>query len=128
MFSPLVQLGVSPTASVGLIGIGGLGHLALNFARAWGCHVTAFTSTEAKKQKALELGAHEVLNSRDAEPLASVSDRFDLLLSTVNVPLDWNAYMGTLKRRGRLHGIGVVPEPISIPMMSILDRKYLRSE
>ena len=66
------------------------------------------------------MGAHEVLNSRDADALTSVSDRFDLLLSTVNVPLDWSAYMETLKRHGRLHVLGAVLEPLSIPMMSMM--------
>lgn len=120
VFSPFVQHGISPTAKVGVIGIGGLGHLALKFARAWGCHVTAFTSTEAKQQQALKIGAHEVFNSRDTEALEKVTDQFDLLLSTVNVPLDWNAYLGTLKRRGRLHVLGAVTEPLSIPVTSLM--------
>ena len=120
VFSPFVQHGISPTAKVGVIGIGGLGHLALKFARAWGCHVTAFTSTEAKQQQALEIGAHEVFNSRDIDTLAKVIDQFDLLLSTVNVPLDWNTFIGTLKRRGRLHVLGAVTEPLSIPATSLM--------
>ncbi|MEZ4702957.1 MAG: NAD(P)-dependent alcohol dehydrogenase [Rhodothermales bacterium] len=120
VFSPFLQFGISPTANVGVIGIGGLGHLALKFAQAWGCHITAFTSTEAKQQQALEMGAHEVLNSRDTEALARATDRFDLLLSTVNAPLDWNAFIGTLKRRGRLHVLGAVMEPLSIPTSSLM--------
>ncbi len=120
VFTPLVQFGIAPTASVGVIGIGGLGHLAIEFARAWGCQVTAFTSTEAKRQQALEMGAHEVLDSRDAQALAGATDRFDLVLSTVNVPLDWNAYLGTLKRRGRLHVLGAVQEPLDLSVNSLM--------
>ncbi|MBC8283324.1 MAG: NAD(P)-dependent alcohol dehydrogenase [Nitrospinae bacterium] len=120
MFNSLVQLNISPTASVGVIGIGGLGHLALKFARAWGCHVTAFTSSSTKEKEALELGASETINSRDAEAVKSVAGKFDLLLSTVNVKLDWNTYMGALKPRGRLHLLGVVPEPLDLSVVPML--------
>lgn len=120
VFSPLSQFDISPIDSVGVVGIGGLGHLAVKFARAWGCHVTAFTSTEAKHAEALELGAHEVLDSRDPGAIASAADRFDLLITTVNVPLDWDAYLGTLKRRGRLHVLGAVMEPLSFPVQSLM--------
>lgn len=120
VFNPLVQAEMSPTGSVGVIGIGGLGHLALKFARAWGCDVTAFTSSESKQEEALSLGAHETINSRDPEAIKAVAGRFDLLLSTVNVNLDWNSYISTLKPRGRLHMLGAVTEPLDlnlIPMM-----------
>ena len=120
VFNPLVQFDMSPTGSVGVIGIGGLGHLALKFANAWGCHVTAFTSSGLKQREALTLGAHETINSRDPDAIKTAAGRFDLLLSTVNVPLDWNAYLETLKPRGRLHMLGAVTEPLDlnlIPMM-----------
>ncbi len=119
VFGPLVELGVSPTSSVAVVGIGGLGHLGLQFARAWGCHVTAFTSS-GKEQEAIELGAHDTINSRDPDAVKAAAGRFDLVLSTVNVPLDWNAYVATLKPRGRLHMVGAVTEPLDlnlIPMM-----------
>ncbi|MEZ4299795.1 MAG: NAD(P)-dependent alcohol dehydrogenase [Polyangiaceae bacterium] len=118
--SPLLQHRILPTASVGVIGVGGLGHMAIKFARAWGCHVTAFTSTEAKQREALEMGAHEALGSNDAKAIAGAAERFDLLLSTVNVPMDWNAYVGTLKRRGRMHVLGAVMEPLSIVAPSLM--------
>jgi len=120
VFNPLVQFDISPTAHVGVIGIGGLGHLAVQFARAWGCHVTAITSRESKRQEALDLGAHETIVSRNSDELAAAEGRFDLLLSTVNVKLDWNAFMATLKPRGRLHVLGALLEPLdveSIPML-----------
>ena len=120
MFNPLMQFNISPTASVGVIGIGGLGHLALKFARAWGCHVTAFTSSESKAVEALELGATETINSRDSEAIKAVAGRFDLLLSTVNVQLDWNIYLEALKPRGRLHMLGVVPEPLDLSVVPML--------
>lgn len=119
VFNPLVQMDISPTSSVGVIGIGGLGHLALKFANAWGCHVTAFTS-ESKMDEARAMGAHDTISSRDPKAIKATAGRFDLLLSTVNVPLDWNAYLATLKPRGRLHMLGAVTEPLNlnlIPMM-----------
>lgn len=120
VFNPFVQFDISPTAQVGVIGIGGLGHLALQFANAWGCQVTAFTSSESKRQEALELGAHDTLNSRDPEAIQAAAGRFDLILSTVNVKLDWNGYLGTLKPRGRLHILGVVTEPLDLNVTPML--------
>lgn len=120
VFNPLVQYAVSPTAHVGVIGIGGLGHLALQFSRAWGCHVTAFTSNAAKRPEALEFGAHETLDSRDPDALAGAAHRFDLLIATVNVKLDWNAYVGTLKPGGRLHFVGAVLDPLDIELFPMI--------
>jgi uncharacterized zinc-type alcohol dehydrogenase-like protein len=95
VFNPLVQFGVKPTDSVAVIGIGGLGHMALQFLNAWGCEVTAFTSSEAKKTEALKLGAHQTINSRNLDDITAAAGQFDLILSTVNVKLDWNAYIAT---------------------------------
>ncbi|BAQ60212.1 alcohol dehydrogenase [Geminocystis sp. NIES-3708] len=120
VFNPLIQFNILPTASVGVIGIGGLGHMALQFLRAWGCRVTAFTSSESKKEEALKLGAHDTLNSRDPEILSSAKGRFDLILSTVNVKLDWNGYLETLKPQGRLHLLGAVIEPVNLNVMSMI--------
>jgi uncharacterized zinc-type alcohol dehydrogenase-like protein len=120
VFNPLVQFNISPTASVGVIGIGGLGHMALKFMRAWGCHVTAFTSSESKHQEAVEMGAHDTVNSRDPDAIMAAAGRFDLLLSTVNVNLDWNAYLNTLKPRGRLHLLGVVMDPLDLDVVPLL--------
>lgn len=119
VFNPLVQFDISPTASVGVIGIGGLGHLALQFASAWGCHVTAFTSP-GKEQEAKEMGAHDTLNSRDPKSVKSAAGRFDLLLSTINVKQDWDTYVNTLKPRGRLHMLGAVLEPMGIGVMPLI--------
>ena len=120
VFNPLVQNAVSPTASVGVVGIGGLGHMALKFLRAWGCRVTAFTSSDSKRQEALDLGAHDTINSRDPEAIAEAAGRFDLILSTVNVKLDWNGYLRTLRPRGRLHLVGAVPEPLDLEIFPML--------
>lgn len=120
VFNPLVQFDVQPTDKVAVIGIGGLGHMALQFLNAWGCEVTAFTSSEDKKKEALELGAHHTLNSRDPKALEAAAGRFDLLISTVNVKLDWNLYLGTLKPRGRLHFVGATLDPLDINVFSLI--------
>lgn len=119
VFNPMVQFGLSPTARVGVVGIGGLGHLALKFSRAWGCHVTALTS-EGKLEEAKSLGAHETINSRDPEAVKAAAGRFDLLLVTVNVAQDWNAYLDTLRPEGRLHLVGAVLEPLDIGAMPLI--------
>jgi uncharacterized zinc-type alcohol dehydrogenase-like protein len=120
VFNPLDQFGISPTARVGVIGIGGLGHLALAFLNAWGCDVTAFTSSKAKREEALKLGAHRTLDSRDPGELEAAARSFDLLISTVNVKLDWNAYLGTLRPKGRLHLVGASLEPLDLSIFPML--------
>ena len=110
----MVQFDIKPTDNVGVIGIGGLGHMAVQFLNAWGCEVTAFTSSEKKKTEALKLGAHHTLNSRESSEIEAASGQFDYLISTVNVKLDWNSYMGTLRPKGRLHFVGATMEPLDV--------------
>ena len=93
VFNPLVQLDIKPTDRVGVIGIGGLGHMALRFVDAWGCEVTAFSTSPEKEAEAREFGADHFVNSRDPKALEEIASSFDLILSTVNASLDWNAYM-----------------------------------
>jgi alcohol/geraniol dehydrogenase (NADP+) len=126
VFNPLVELGIKPTDSVAVIGIGGLGHMALKFLRAWGCDVTAFTTSDSKREEALQLGAHRSLNSRNPEELALAANSFDFILNTTNANLDWNTYIAALKPKGQLHTVGAVPEPMAMgafPM--ILGQKSL---
>jgi uncharacterized zinc-type alcohol dehydrogenase-like protein len=120
VFNPLVQFETRPTDKVAVIGIGGLGHLALQFLNAWGCEVTAFTSCKAKKTEALELGAHHTINSRDEDDIAAAAGRFDLIISTVNVKLDWNLYVQTLKPKGRLHFVGATLEPLDLCVFGLI--------
>ncbi len=120
VFNPLIQFQIKPTDKVAVVGIGGLGHIALQFLNAWGCEVTAFTSSEAKKKEALELGAHRTLNSRSKEALQDAEGEFDLILSTVNVKLDWNLYLNTLRAKGRLHFVGATLEPLDIGAFSLI--------
>ena len=84
VFNPLLQCGVLPTHRTGVIGIGGLGHMALQFLNKWGCHVTAFTSSASKSDEARRMGAHRVVDTHSAEQLAQAAGSFDFILSTVN--------------------------------------------
>lgn len=120
VFNPMLNNDLSPTAKVAVIGIGGLGHMALGFLNKWGCEVTAFTSSEDKMQEALKLGAHKTLNSRDDESIKSATGRFDMIISTVNVKLNWNLYISTLAPKGRLHYVGAALEPLDIQAFSLI--------
>jgi uncharacterized zinc-type alcohol dehydrogenase-like protein len=119
VFNPLVMY-ARPTDRVGVIGIGGLGHLAVKFAAAYGCDVTAFTSSEGKFDEARGFGANHVVSSRDPAAIKKLAGSFDLLISTVNVPLDWAALLDTLAPNGRLHFVGAVLEPIPVPAFSLI--------
>ncbi|MDM4014044.1 NADPH-dependent aldehyde reductase Ahr [Roseiconus lacunae] len=120
VFNPFVENQILPTARVAVIGIGGLGHMALQFANAWGCEVTAFSTSPDKEEEARKMGAHHFLNSRDENALQSVAGRFDMVLDTVNASLDFDAYINTLRPGGKLHLVGAVDkiEATVFPMIA----------
>lgn len=120
VFNPIIQLGIMGSDRVGVVGIGGLGHMALRFLSAWGCRVTAFTSSESKTDEALEMGASDTINSRDPAALEAAAGSFDVILSTVNVKLDWNAYIAALKPRGHLHLLGATLDPLDLQVFPLL--------
>ncbi len=120
VFNPIVMSGVQPTDRVGVVGIGGLGHLALQFLNKWGCEVIAFTSTEAKRDDAMRLGAHHAVSSRDSNAIAKLAGSLDFILITVNVSLDWDALLAALAPNGRLHVVGAVLEPIPVQAFSLI--------
>ncbi len=119
VFTPLATY-ARPTDRVGVIGIGGLGHMAVKFAAAFGCDVTAFTSSESKFDEARSFGANHVFSSKDSEAIRNLAGSFDLLISTVNVKLDWDAMIATLNPKGRLHVVGAVLEPIPVAAFSLI--------
>jgi uncharacterized zinc-type alcohol dehydrogenase-like protein len=119
VFAPLVMY-VKPTDRVGIIGIGGLGHMAVKFAAAYGCDVTAFTSSQSKFDEAKGFGASHVVSSKDSAAIRTLGGSFDLLISTVNARLDWDAIIGTLAPNGRLHVVGAVVEPIPVAAFSLI--------
>jgi len=120
VFAPIATYGIKPTDHIGVVGIGGLGHLAVKFANAWGCEVTAFTSSESKSAEAREFGAHHVLSSRDSQAMAKAARTLDILIISANVSLDWKVLLDTLKPQGRMHVVGAIPEPLAIPAFSLI--------
>lgn len=125
VFNPLVQLGIKPLDRVGVIGIGGLGHLALMFLNKWGCEMTAFTSSAGKEDEAIAMGAHHVVSSRDAAALKKIAGSLDFVLSTVDVSMNWDAYLAALRPGGKLHLVGIVLEPVQISAFSVMGEKSL---
>ncbi|MBX3639107.1 MAG: NAD(P)-dependent alcohol dehydrogenase [Nitrosomonas sp.] len=120
VFSPLLTFNLKPTHHIGIVGIGGLGHMGLKFARAWGCEVTAFTSNASKADEARNFGAHHVVSSRDQSALRKMVNSLDMLIVTVNLPMDWAGLLRTLKPNGRLHVVGAVVEPMPIPAIDLI--------
>ena len=120
VFSPIADFGVRPTDRVGVVGIGGLGHMAVKFLRAWGCEVTAFTSSAGKAEEARGFGAHHVVATGDKKALRSLAGALDFILVTVNVTLDWGALLSALAPGGRLHFVGAVLEPVPVPAFALI--------
>jgi alcohol/geraniol dehydrogenase (NADP+) len=114
VFPPFLRHGVRPVDRVAVVGVGGLGHLAVQFAAAWGCHVTAISSSAGKAADARRFGAHDVLVGDD--PAAG---SFDFVLSTVPGDLPWDAYVAALRPGGTLCLVGVPHSPLSIAPMAL---------
>jgi len=115
VYAPLRRFAVGPHSRVAVVGIGGLGHLALLMARAFGCEVTAFSTSPAKRDEALAMGAHDFAASNEPREVLKHEGRFDLVLSTVHARLDWTTYLRTLRPRGTLCLVGAPPGLLQIP-------------
>lgn len=120
VYSPIRLHGVNPTSRVGVIGIGGLGHLALQFAKAFGAEVTAFSTSPAKESEARSHGAHQFINTRDSKGLKSLAGYFDFILSTVYAEQDLGAYIAALRPTGTFVYVGVPPAPASFPVFPLI--------
>ena len=120
VFSPMIENNVMPVHRVGVIGIGGLGHMALKFLNAWGCEVTAFSRSPKKEEEAKQFGAHHFVNSSDPAELMKHANSFDYIISTINQLKDLTPYLVTLRPRGKLVLVGVVVEPIQFEMFPML--------
>ncbi|WP_447508059.1 NADPH-dependent aldehyde reductase Ahr [Acinetobacter lactucae] len=121
VFDPLLKHKIQATHHVGVIGIGGLGHIAIKLLKAWGCEITAFSSNPDKTDELKAMGADHVVNSRDTEAVKAQKGKFDLLLSTVNVTLNWRAFISTLAPNGSLHFLGLTLEPVPVSVGSLID-------
>ena len=120
VFAPLLIYNVPSTARVGIIGIGGLGHMALQFANRWGCEVHALTTSDSKEEEARKLGAHYVHNTKQEGVLKKLAGSLDLIISTINAPLDVSGLLDTLAPNGRLHNVGAVLKPLEVPAFSLI--------
>ena len=120
VFNPIVKGGVLPLDRVGVIGIGGLGHMALQFLSKWGCEVTAFTSSPDKAEMAKQMGATHVVNSRDDQAMENIAGSLKFILNTTNVNLNWQTYLNALSPYGTLHTVGAVPDPIPAPAFTLI--------
>lgn len=120
VYSPMVHYGVRPSMKVGVMGVGGLGHMALQFASAMGCEVTAFTTSPDKEVEAVKLGAHRVVVMQDAAAVARAANSQDFLISTVSGAVDWMLAMSFLRPDGKLCVVGASPTPIQVPVMALI--------
>ena len=119
-YSPLRHWKVGPGQKVGIVGLGGLGHLGLKFAKAFGAHVVQFTTSESKVADAKKLGADEVIISRDKDQMAKHAGSFDFILDCVSAPHDMDALLGQLRLNGVLCLVGLPDQPLSIQPFSLL--------
>lgn len=119
-YSPLHHHGVTKGKKVGVVGLGGLGHMGVKFAHALGAHVVVFTTSPDKKEDALRLGADEVVVSRNLDEMQKHAGSFDFILDTVSANHDINAYLNLLSRDGNITLVGAPPKPLEIAAFSLI--------
>ena len=119
-YSPLRRGGVAKGKKVGVVGLGGLGHMGVKLADAMGAHVVVFSTSPDKKEDALRLGADEVVISRNADEMAKHTGSFDFILDTVSAQHDINAYLNLLARDGNLTIVGAPPEPLGVAAFALI--------
>jgi uncharacterized zinc-type alcohol dehydrogenase-like protein len=119
-YSPLRFQKIGPGHKVGVVGLGGLGHMAVKFGHAFGAHVALFTTSPDKAQDALRLGAHEVILSQDEAQMESHKRSFDFILDTASAQHDVNAYLELLKRDGTLTLVGIPPQPVAVKAFNVI--------
>ena len=123
VFTPMVEFGVKPWMRTAVIGIGGLGHLAVQFLAAMGCDVTAISSTHAKDDLARKLGATHFIASRASDELKKAAGSFDFIMSTVDADLPWIDYVNALRPQGRLVFVGIPGSPVPLPVFGLILEK-----
>jgi uncharacterized zinc-type alcohol dehydrogenase-like protein len=122
-YSPLRHWKVGPGQRVGVVGLGGLGHMGVKLARAMGTHVIVFSHTDKKKQDALRLGAHEVVVSSNKDEMAAQRGKLDFILDTVSAPHDLNAYLRLLRRDGHLVLVGAPEKQLEVHPFSLIPQR-----
>jgi len=122
-YSPLRHWKVGKGQKVGVVGLGGLGHMAVKFARSFGAHVVVFTTSESKKQDALRLGAHEVILSKNSEEFKKHAKSFDFILNTVAAPHSLDPYLGSLKLDGTMVLVGVPEKAHEIEAFDLIGKR-----
>ncbi len=122
-YSPMRHWGVTKGKKVGIVGLGGLGHMGVKFAHAFGAHTVVFTTTPGKKDDALRLGADEVVLSRDANEMAGHAESFDFILDAVSAQHDINAYLNLLRRDGTIVLVGAPEKPLPVAAFGIIPRR-----
>lgn len=120
VYNPMRMHEVNPSSRVGVIGIGGLGHMAIQFARVFGAEVTAFSTTPGKEEEARALGAHHFVNTRETRSLKDLGGSFDFILNTANADEDWSVYLQALRPNGILCFVGVPPKPVTLPAFPLI--------
>lgn len=119
-YSPLRRFGVGQGQKVGIVGLGGLGHMGTKFARAFGAHVVVFTTSPGKIEDAMRLGAHEVVVSRNADEMKKHAGSFDFILDTVSADHDINQYLNLLRLEGNLTLVGAPPKPLALSSFALI--------
>jgi uncharacterized zinc-type alcohol dehydrogenase-like protein len=119
-YSPMRRYKAGPGKKVGVVGLGGLGHMGVKFARALGAHTVLFTTSARKTEDGLRLGAHEVVVSTDAAAMAKHAASFDMILDTVSAQHDVNAYVALLKLDGTLAVVGAPPDPLPVAVIGLI--------
>jgi len=122
-YSPMRRWGVTKGKKVGVVGLGGLGHMAVKFAHALGAQVVVFTTSAKKKEDALRLGADAVVVSRNADEMQKHTESFDFVLDTVSAEHDINAYINLLRRDGNLALVGAPAKPLAVSAFSLITRR-----
>ena len=119
-YSPMRHWGVTKGKKVGVVGLGGLGHMGVKFAHAFGAHVVVFTTSPSKKEDALRLGADEVVVSRNADEMQKHAGSFDFILDAVSADHDINAYINLLRRDGNLTLVGAPEKPLAVSAFGLI--------
>ena len=119
----LESWGVTKDKKVGVVGLGGLGHMAVKFAHALGAHVVVFTTSPKKKEDALRLGADEVIISRNTDQISKHKGSFDFILNAVSAEHDINSYIQLLRRDGNITVVGAPDKPYAIPAFSLISKR-----